>query len=684
MHLVYSEMVPMERRLPEDFWLPYTEEQQAIGLRASLLLWFHSGFRDLPREFQLTATIAIMSGQDSLIDVGTGAGKTLCMVLPCMISLDTLAIVFSPLKRLQAVQVLAFSRYQIKAVAINEDTPNDQNLWKDIRNGVYSVLIVQPEQLFMAKGHLPRLARLIAEDRHFSRLIQRVHVDEAHFIYTAGLKHYGLEPFRSAWGRLGEFRIKIGKQVPMQALSGTQPPHIKAAITKSLLFEESQLCSINLTSNRPNIVYATHPIVGELSDFRNLDFVVPRPYPAGWSLPKTVVFHDSVEQTSEAALYNTRRLPEDLQKKGLVMHYHGLMSKEYLTRVYEDFSNPHGQCRGLDIPDIEVVIQYGITRDVPTTLQRCGRAGRSPMGKAIFLLMYEPWVMKINCNAVEAEAVSDPDHPNVPKLTQHSKKQARTGVAMIKVVQLEQKCLRQMFAAYLNDVACDALDFTAGWCCNRHPGTNFQLRNYFKGRLLYQDPEDSRLYYGDEDDPEREEIILPTRKRQKGGVKVRATDERKMLISRLLAWRAATHLNDPLASVRPPTFIIDNRDIKIVARLHPSSITSSEQLVTVLGQTREWQNNWAHQILKVINKYDRELDDRRKEEAAQSKARQKRIKQNKDQVKFTEVTNNTEERIRQDVLRRHAAAMGKSQTSLEGGENIPIGSSSSLRIPGSK
>jgi superfamily II DNA helicase RecQ len=199
----------------------------------------------------------------------------------------------------------------------------------------------------MAKGHLPRLARLVGEDRHFSRLIQWVHIDEAHFIYTAGLKHYGLEAFRSAWGRLGKFRIKIGKQVPLQALSGTQPPHIKAAIIKSLLFEDSQLCYVNLTSNRPNIVYATHPIVGGLSDFRNLDFVVPRPYPAGWSLPKTVVFHDSVEQTSEAALYHTHRLPEDLQKKGFIMHYHGQMSKEYLTRVYEDFSDPHGRCRVL-------------------------------------------------------------------------------------------------------------------------------------------------------------------------------------------------------------------------------------------------------------------------------------------------------------------------------------------------
>lgn len=181
------------------------------------------------------------------------------------------------------------------------------------------------------------------------KLIRRVHVDEAHFIYTAGLKHYGLPAFRSAWGRLGEFRIKIGKQVPVQALSGTQPPHIKAAIIKSLLFDKSQLCSIKMTCNRPNIVYATHPIVGELSDFRNLDFLVPRPYPtgtqAGWNLPKTVVFHDKIEQAADAALYHTRRLPEDLQKKGLVMHYHGGMSKEYLTQVYEDFSDVNGRCR---------------------------------------------------------------------------------------------------------------------------------------------------------------------------------------------------------------------------------------------------------------------------------------------------------------------------------------------------
>ena len=73
--------------------------------------------------------MATMSGQDTLVDVGMGAGKTLCMVLPCMLALDTIAIIFSPLKRFQVVQVLVFSQYQIKAIAINKDTPNDPHLW---------------------------------------------------------------------------------------------------------------------------------------------------------------------------------------------------------------------------------------------------------------------------------------------------------------------------------------------------------------------------------------------------------------------------------------------------------------------------------------------------------------------------------------------------------------------------
>ena len=59
--------------------------------------------------------------------------------------------------------------------------------------------------------------------------------------------------------------------------------------------------------------------------------------------------------------------------------------------------------------------------------------------------MYEPWVKDIDLTAPNINCTSDPDHPNTQKLTIHSKKRDRTGVAMLSIIQNEQECLRQLF-----------------------------------------------------------------------------------------------------------------------------------------------------------------------------------------------------------------------------------------------
>ena len=62
------------------------------------------------------------------------------------------------------------------------------------------------------------------------------------------------------------------------------------------------------------MVYATHTIVGNLSDFRNLDFLVPDPYPDDFQLPKTLVFHDNLNKCTATAVYlNDRLLKENQQ-----------------------------------------------------------------------------------------------------------------------------------------------------------------------------------------------------------------------------------------------------------------------------------------------------------------------------------------------------------------------------------
>jgi hypothetical protein len=124
-----------------------------------------------------------------------------------------------------------------------------------------------------------------------------------------------------------------------QLMSDTQSPDIEKTSN------DAPLCSIKLSRNLPHTAYATHPIVGELTDFGNLDFLIPSPYPEGYLLPKTLVFHDSIDGAKEAAHYTSHRLPEHLQNRGVVKHYHELMSKEYLTVTYDDFSKPDGMCR---------------------------------------------------------------------------------------------------------------------------------------------------------------------------------------------------------------------------------------------------------------------------------------------------------------------------------------------------
>jgi len=75
--------------------------------------------------------------------------------------------------------------------------------------------------------------------------------------------------------------------------------------------------------------------------------------------------------------------------------------------------------------------------------------------------MYEPWVKEMDLTAINIDSM-DPDYPNAGTLTKFSKKQARTGVAMIKCV-CESACLRKTFADYLNDTTPHGLTSLSLW-----------------------------------------------------------------------------------------------------------------------------------------------------------------------------------------------------------------------------
>ncbi|KAF9234844.1 P-loop containing nucleoside triphosphate hydrolase protein, partial [Melanogaster broomeanus] len=470
----------IQDRLPTEYLSTLTDNEKVDALRACLIIWILTRGTVVPRVFQLQASLAMLQQRDSVIIAGTGAGKTLCLLIPMLLRPGSISITISPLKRLQTSQVLECQKYAISTVAINEDTPDDRELWESIRTGKYQHLIVSPEQLGMCNGHLPRFGRLIRQDRSFTCKIHRVHVDEAHNIYTAGLSHHGEEAFRPAYGKLGEFRVLLPKGTPFQALSATLPPHILAVVKKELMITPNYL-ELRLSTNRPNITYATVTLVGSLRNFRNLDFLVPPVFHPPMTIPKTLVFHDCKQDATDAATYTDDRLPQNIRNRGIVKHYHSDMSAEYLQMTFEDFSADDGTCRiphataGASTvstrprhPGVLVVIQYGICKNVAETVQRAGRAVRDPGLNGLYLAMVEPWVLELPASLGDDDSdANDPDRPWAGAVKKNSSKQDRTGLAAIGFIQ-SRTCLRQYLAKYLDDQSPGALLYTALWCCDRH------------------------------------------------------------------------------------------------------------------------------------------------------------------------------------------------------------------------
>ncbi|KAF8233171.1 hypothetical protein L208DRAFT_1268284, partial [Tricholoma matsutake] len=82
---------------------------------------------------QLCACLATFNGQDSLVDAGTGSGKTLLIALSLLLDDPAnhfVSLTISPLKRLQVTQADNFNKnYRIPTIAINDDTPWEDNYW---------------------------------------------------------------------------------------------------------------------------------------------------------------------------------------------------------------------------------------------------------------------------------------------------------------------------------------------------------------------------------------------------------------------------------------------------------------------------------------------------------------------------------------------------------------------------
>jgi len=105
-------------------------------------------------------------------------------------------------------------------------------------------------------------------------------------------------------------------------------------------------------------------------------------------------------------------------------------------------------------------------------------------------------------------------------------------------------------------------------------------------------------------------------------------------------------------TVTPPSFIIDDASIAILAKLHPQHLTNHQQITVMLDQTVEWEEEWSREIFGVIRQFDQDLLALRQTTATQKKNQQKRIKLTQDAQSFEEAMKENEERIRLQVIQQ--------------------------------
>src|SRR5688500_11428237 len=203
------------------------------GLDVVERTWGFSSLRPLQRQ----AIDAVLAGQDSLLVVPTGAGKSLCFQAPALL-LDGLTVVVSPLLALMKDQVDALVSSGVAAASLNSMTPPDEQRATERAavDGTLRLLFVSPERL--ATTSLRTLLRG-ARVRAFA-------IDEAHCI-----SHWGHD-FRPEYRQLRDL-VALFPDASIHAFTATATEQVRADICAELRLREPLVLVGDL--DRPNLRY---------------------------------------------------------------------------------------------------------------------------------------------------------------------------------------------------------------------------------------------------------------------------------------------------------------------------------------------------------------------------------------------------------------------------------------------
>ncbi|MGC9458776.1 RecQ family ATP-dependent DNA helicase, partial [Vibrio genomosp. F10] len=158
------------------------------------------------RQGQLEVIEASLSGQDSVVIMPTGGGKSLCYQIPALVHTG-LTLVISPLISLMKDQVDQLKADGVAAECVNSTMSREAliSVYNRMRSGDLKLVYVSPERVLM-HDFIERLQNIN---------LSMIAVDEAHCISQWG------HDFRPEYAAIGQLKNYF-PHVPFMALTATR------------------------------------------------------------------------------------------------------------------------------------------------------------------------------------------------------------------------------------------------------------------------------------------------------------------------------------------------------------------------------------------------------------------------------------------------------------------------------
>lgn len=304
------------------------------------------------RDQQQAIIECVLKGEDALVLMPTGGGKSLCYQIPALMRAGT-GIVVSPLIALMEDQVSQLAAQGVRAACLNssQDAQTTRETEARLLAGELDLLYVAPERL-LTERFLALLAR--CKPALFA-------IDEAHCVSQWGHdfrpEYLGLSILHQRW-----------PQVPRIALTATATMATRDEIIQRLQLEQAHLFVASF--DRPNIAYH---IVEKRQTRRQLLQFIRREHPD----QSGIVYALSRRRVEDTAAW--------LSEQGVqALPYHAGLSSQVRAHNQSVFLSRSGVVMvatiafgmGIDKPDVRFVAHIDLPKSIEGYYQETGRAGR--------------------------------------------------------------------------------------------------------------------------------------------------------------------------------------------------------------------------------------------------------------------------------------------------------------------